>query len=957
MAKETTNAVVLTKPDGRIQWVNEGFSRISGYTLNEAMGHKPGHLLQCPETDLATVAVIRQALTNLQPCEVEILNRSKAGELYWVELQIQPLFDADGRHTGFMAIESDITKRREDLDQLQRAMRENHALMQAIDQATIYSVADLQGKIVEINDAFVRISGYSRDELIGANHRLLNSGVQPDGFWREAWATFSSGQAWHGEVCNRAKDGSLYWVDSTIVPFKGADGLVEKYISIRTDITETKNAQLKLDAQRQRLDNIINGTHVGTWEWHVPSGQTIFNERWAEIIGYTLAELDPVSIETWMRFAHPEDLKRSGQALERHFSGELAFYEVESRMRHKQGHWVWVLDRGQVATREADGSPGWMFGTHQDISEQKQMETALRLSEARMKALSELSAHWFWETDSEHRFTRFATGNIELLHVLNTLALGKSRFEMGVEPMYTSWEEHKAVLARRETFLDFQYRRIDADGKVVYWSVSGMPWYDNQGDFVGYIGSGFDISERKNAEVRLARSEALLERTAQIAKVGAWRVDLKTGQPEWSAETCRIHEVPVGYQPDMEEALNFYAPEARPVITEAVKHGLETGQGWDLELPFITATGRHIWVRALGQVEEIDGKPAALVGAFQDITEQKAQAVALLAAKTQAEQASLFKSQFLANMSHEIRTPMNAILGMLKLLHTTSLQPRQLDYVEKTEGAAKSLLGLLNDILDFSKVEAGKMTLDPQPFSLDKLLRDLAVIFSASVGNKPVEVLFDIDPNVPRQLVGDSLRLQQILINLGGNAIKFTSQGEVVLRVQLVNADVADSDLMKPSVAHLHFAVKDSGIGIAPENQHKIFAGFTQAEASTTRRFGGTGLGLSICRRLIELMGGELRLDSALGHGSTFSFCVPLPLADISPEKPLEQPDSQRAMAVLVVDDNSVARELMAAMAASLGWQVDVAESGEVALAMVQARAGRGEFYGAVFVDWFMPGL
>ena len=1091
VARETTNAVLLTDTHGRIEWVNEGFTRISGYTLQESLGEKPGHLLQCPQTDPQTVARLRSAISALRPCKAEILNRAKDGRLYWLEIEIQPLFDATGRHTGFMAIESDVTGRLETLDSLQRALLERQSLMTAINQGAIYSVADLQGNITEINDEFVKMSGYRREELIGANHRILNSGVHPTSFWENVWATISSGNVWRGEVCNRAKNGSPYWVVASIVPFVGVDGLVEKYISIRTDVTANKAAQVEIESQKKRLNNILQGTNVGTWEWHVPTGRTIFNERWAGIVGHTLAELEPVSIETWMRFAHPDDLQRSSAALQRHFSGELDHYEVEIRMRHKDGHWVWVLDRGRVASREPDGSPGWMFGTHQDITQRKQSEISLRLGEARMKALTDLSAQWIWETDTDHRFTRFSCGDPEMLAELNREGLGRRRWEIGVEPLTSTWTTHQAQLERRERFLRFQDWRIDDRGLVRYWQTSGSPWYDEDGAFVGYIGIGSDISESKRADVRLARSEALLERTGQIAKVGAWRVDLKTGQPEWSAETCRIHDLPVDYQPKMDEALAFYAPEARPVITEAVNKGLTRGESWDLELPFITATGRRIWVRALGEVEVLNGQPVALVGAFQDITErreqqdrlraqearlraiydilpvgvsitdqqgfiidcnpaserllgvtkaehlarrhddrgwrinredgspmpteefasvraltrgeavtdsimqvvtehhsvwlsvsampvrhenfgavivyvdisdQKAQSDALLAAKTVAEQASAFKSQFLANMSHEIRTPMNAILGMLQLLHHTGLQPRQLDYVKKTEGAAKSLLGLLNDILDFSKVEAGKMTLDIQPFGLDRLLRDLSVIFSASVGSKPVEVLFDIDPRVPRELLGDSLRLQQILINLGGNAIKFTARGEVVLRVRL---EVLENEGPEPC-AKVHFAVQDSGIGIAPENQQRVFTDFTQAEAATTRRFGGSGLGLSICRRLVELMGGELKLKSTLGQGSTFSFTVRLPMLDAKPQAlawPAPGPASADGrvrgarLTVLVVDDNPMARELMYSMGQSLGWAVDTADSGEAALALIDQRARRGLPYRAVFMDWLMPGL
>ena len=344
-----------------------------------------------------------------------------------------------------------------------------------------------------------------------------------------------------------------------------------------------------------------------------------------------------------------------------------------------------------------------------------------------------------------------------------------------------------------------------------------------------------------------------------------------------------------------------------------------------------------------------------IVGFRVDIT-------AFVEATKAAEAASRSKSQFLANMSHDIRTPMNAILGMLKLLQNTALNARQLDYTRKTEGAARSLLGLLNDILDFSKVDAGKMTLDPRPFRTDRLLRELSTILSANVGDKDIEVLYDIDPALPRGLLGDDMRLQQVLINLGGNAIKFTSVGQVVLRLRAL--ELTEHDVL------LDVAVRDSGIGIAPENQVHIFSGFSQAEASTTRRFGGTGLGLAICQRLVGLMGGELRLDSRLGEGSTFQFQLRLPLADVpadvladvAVDLPADEPQAlpppeMSALQTLIVDDNASARELLAGMVGSLGWQADVAASGAEAIALAQARGAAGGAYQVIFVDWQMPGL
>jgi PAS domain S-box-containing protein len=342
------------------------------------------------------------------------------------------------------------------------------------------------------------------------------------------------------------------------------------------------------------------------------------------------------------------------------------------------------------------------------------------------------------------------------------------------------------------------------------------------------------------------------------------------------------------------------------------------------------------------------------VGSSTDSTELRATHEALIQAKEAADQAGRAKSDFVANMSHEIRSPMNAVLGMLQLLQQTQMSERQQDYAAKAHSAASALLGLLNDVLDFSKVEAGKLALDPHPFRLDKLWRDLAVILSANVGDKNIEVLFRIDPALPALVVGDALRLQQILLNLAGNAIKFTERGEVVL-----SADVLARTDSTLSVA---FAIRDSGIGISEEQCMRIFDGFSQAEASTARRYGGTGLGLAISQRLVRLMGGTLQVSSQLGQGSVFDFIVDFGVAGQQPAQLADQVLApghalMRGLKCLVVDDNDIARTVLSEMAASFGWRVDVAEGGHQALAAVAAQMQRQLAYDVVLIDWRMPGL
>ena len=343
---------------------------------------------------------------------------------------------------------------------------------------------------------------------------------------------------------------------------------------------------------------------------------------------------------------------------------------------------------------------------------------------------------------------------------------------------------------------------------------------------------------------------------------------------------------------------------------------------------------------------EVQSKTAELSA---EIEVRRRQELALEQAKSLAENATLAKSQFLAVMSHEIRTPMNAILGMHTLLLRSQLTTQQQDYAKKSESAARSLLVLLDDILDFSKIEAGKMTLDSGPVQLDQLLGELSSILGALATGKDLELVFDLAPDTPNTIRVDSVRLKQVLVNLGGNAIKFTNSGTVTLSVRPVR--------VQDALVRLAFSVQDTGIGIAPENQQRIFDGFAQAEVSTSRRFGGTGLGLAISTRIVELMGGKLRLQSEVGKGSTFDFeidCPILPAMEPAPSPLANGPGA--TCHVLVIDDNKLARELLRSVCKKLAWTAELAASGAEALRAYQASLAPSALrIEHVIVDWEMP--
>ncbi|GLK91855.1 response regulator [Pseudomonas turukhanskensis] len=339
------------------------------------------------------------------------------------------------------------------------------------------------------------------------------------------------------------------------------------------------------------------------------------------------------------------------------------------------------------------------------------------------------------------------------------------------------------------------------------------------------------------------------------------------------------------------------------------------------------------------------GVPLGLVGVSRDITARKQAEAAMADAKELAEEAARLKSDFLANMSHEIRTPMNAIIGMAHLAQKTELQPRQRDYVDKIQQASQHLLGVINDILDFSKIEAGKLGIEHIDFNLQQVLENVANLIGEKVAGKHLELVFNLDPKLPLQLVGDPLRIGQILINYANNAVKFTERGEIEL---LIRAEQQNAEQVQ-----VYFAVRDTGIGISHEQLERLFESFQQADSSTTRKYGGTGLGLAICKRLAEAMGGRVGVQSQAGRGSLFWCRLPLGIST-ERQQVLQAQPSLRGRKVLVVDDNDSARRVLHDMLVGMSFRVETAISGAAALRQVQL-ADQGRPFDLVLLDWQMP--
>jgi two-component system sensor histidine kinase/response regulator len=391
----------------------------------------------------------------------------------------------------------------------------------------------------------------------------------------------------------------------------------------------------------------------------------------------------------------------------------------------------------------------------------------------------------------------------------------------------------------------------------------------------------------------------------------------------------------------------WYPDDASNQAVLAMYDRVWAGESPSIDLQLMRKDGSLFWARLTGNAINIHDRSQGTVWSVEDISLDREKSEALLVAKEEAEAATRSKSEFLSNMSHEIRTPMNAIIGMSHLALKTELDTKQRNYIERVHQAGTNLLGIINDILDFSKIEAGKLTMESINFQLEDVLSNMADLMSLKTEEKGLEFIFDASANVPVGLVGDPLRLGQVLINLGNNAVKFTDQGEIVLGVKVVSQTASE--------VVLHFWIQDTGIGMTQAQCKRMFQSFSQADASTTRKYGGTGLGLAICKNIVELMQGQIWVDSEPGKGSTFHFHAHFGLQTISSTRRMLTSEELEGMRVLVVDDNSSALLILASMARSFGLTVETAESGQQALQKIAQAQQANNPFKLIITDWKMP--
>jgi len=738
-------------------------------------------------------------------------------------------------YKGFYFVEQDVSILKNNKIKLAATLAEQEALLKSINAQFLLSITDQNGIILSVNEPFCQFSGYGREELIGQSHSIMQSGQHGPEFWAQLWRHILSGEPWRGEVCNRHKNGDLYWVDTVIAPMRGMDGRIERFVALRSDITARRDAEAARNRISQLLTSVLNAaSEVSIIATDLNGVITVFNRGAERLLGFEAEEV--VGQLTPAVFHLPDEIMARSAELSAHYAEPIAGFDT----------FVYLPRLLDAETR---------------------------------------------------RWTYVRKDNTEI-PVLLTVTTIRS-----------------------------------ADGAIE-----------------GYLGVAMDISAQLASQAQVAAVTEKLLQAAAVAHLGIWTWVFSSNELQWNEQMFEL------YQQDPALQLNgqlTYVHWAERLVAEDLA-GAEAGlqaairgeAEYDLIFRLNLPSGALRYIKAQGRVSrDKHGTPVSITGINLDITDLYLHEEELRLARDSAQEANRAKSQFLANISHEIRTPMNAVLGMLQLLQTTSLSERQQEYSHNAIGAARSLLGLLNDVLDFSKIEAGKLQLDAHEFAVEQLLHDVAIVLTGIQGAKQqVELLFDIGRDVPRYLVADKLRLQQILINLTSNALKFTERGFVKLSINLLAQDTHQ--------VSLEVRVEDTGIGIAPEHQQKIFDGFTQAEASTTRRFGGTGLGLVICQRLLALMHAELKLTSRPGHGSQFWFVMQLPVA-AQPNSAATQSNSAippHYRQVLLMDDNAHARALVAEQLAAWADQVLAVDSVAAAVQLIQQQGM--DLIDLVVVDW-----
>jgi len=871
------------------------------------------------------------------------------------------------------------------------ALRESQARLAAFAEAAFEGIVESEaGRIVDCNEQFARMSGYPVDELRGMNITDLVLAEDLDRVMANIRQNLESAS----EHAMRRKDGSLIIVETHGRPVMPGSA---KRLTAINDITERKRAAQELQEAhdelelriRERtedlaatLDNLITekAERDRAEELLLQSeeryrrvledqteaicrikadGTFVFvNEVFCRIFGKTEGELIG---NTWYPVVFPDDVPIIEEQL-RALSPSNPVVTVENRIYTGVGEvqWMQFINRGFFD--EGDRLVEFQ-SVGRDITERKQIETTLVEAQNQLYTIIDSTDDLVWSVDPvSFELCTFNNSLAEYFLIYHGI-----RIESGMRPeelfpareVVQIWHAfYKRALS--EGPYTTEHMMTDSGAIILELSFNLLKRDDR---VFGLSVFGKDVTVRKQVEEALRKSQAFLDGVVEQSPIALWISDdkgtlIRANQALRNQFNVRYDELVGNYtifnDPQIEE--QGYMPQVRDVFHKGIAaHFIIAYDSSHIRKLNLNNRSRLVLDMTISPIFDDKGNVTNAIIQHVDISEQKQMEEHLVEAKLAAEAANIAKSQFLATMSHEIRTPMNGIIGMIELLQHTDLTPQQQHYAEVAKNSGIELATLLDDILDLSRIEADRLELELSEFSLQPLIRNIIKPLSLQAHEKGVTLASSIDTSIPAVLRGDAGRLRQIIINIVGNAIKFTPKGAITLHIK--------KDTENDRFVTLRVLVRDNGIGIAADKLEQIFEPFRQADSSTTRKYGGTGLGLTICKRLTELMGGSIGAESTLGQGSTFWFTVVMekligsgaaPCACPVPPSPVKPPESTiptaHGMRILLVDDDQTAQSMIPALLKNYGYLVDVAVNG------IEALMALGEKdYALVLMDCMMP--
>ena len=851
IAKETENSVILSNNQGKIEWVNEAFTNITEYTPEEVLGRKPAEFLVGPETDITIVTKIAAAMKNQKALEVDVINYTKSKKKYWIKLQLQPVFNADGYLENYISIQKVITKEKA----IEQKLIETTNFQKAILNSSAIAIisTNLNGVIQSFNQAAIRMFGYDADELIGIKtpailhdrNEILNRYQQkPDqNICYFGICELSVSMDIHSiqtEVFEYScfhKNGGKIPVSLTITALRDEHDEVTGYLGMAKDITDRQIQYEALKIANLRFRSLITSMQSGVMVEDEERRIVLVNQHFCNLFSIPLhpdqligAACEPAAEASKMLFAHPEKFVQD-------INNTLALSQVVTNFELLMVNGT-ALERDFIPLVDQEEKNHGILWIYRDITARKNNERDLLRQSQILSGTAQAMNYLLTLHDHDQAIQK----------VLETIGIAT-----GVDRVYIF--ENKEDEKTGEAYFSQQFE----------WTAEGIvPQIDNQE----------------------------LQNMPYSENFPGWYNTLKSGNIVSGLST----NFPDNERLILEEQ-DIKSIIAAPIFVEDRLWGM---------VGFDNCTAGIDW--STNELSIIRVLAGSLGGSISKRIIEKE----LTSARHIAEYATKTKSEFLATMSHEIRTPMNGVIGMTSLLMQTQLSADQRDYAETIRVSGELLLDVINDILDFSKIESGKMILEEHHLNLRLAIEDVLDLMATSTFEKKLGLYFQVDPSIPRRITGDLTRLRQILVNLAGNAVKFTSSGEVIISVRQVEKHGDD--------AVLEFCVKDTGVGIPDEKIGLLFKPFSQVDASTTRKFGGTGLGLAICAKLIGLMHGKIWVKSQVGIGTEFYFTIQ---TSYQHEEEISSGSSDQEIMkdkkVLIVDGNPTSGKVLCSLLANLG--------------------------------------